>query len=168
MAKFVSAFKQVFLVNYFFFFCIDYVLFVAHSKALAEERRGFTTLICKRQQILCIYEGGVNPALTEAFWKIPSDFAETLNYGQFLLFFFFFSLPFLQDVRNKYFNSKWHRSALQRCGPGPCAQQPPAPFSAVRRAARVWPFSGHSHTRELPKHCRARPSSASRQTALCI
>lgn len=33
--------------------------------------------------------GEANPTLAEAFWKIPSDFAETLNYGQLLLFSFF-------------------------------------------------------------------------------
>lgn len=29
--------------------------------------------------------GRANPALAETFWKIPSDFAETLNYSQVLL-----------------------------------------------------------------------------------
>lgn len=55
-AKFVSASELVFLVKAFFFWT-DKALFIAHLKAIAEENRGFTTLICKRQQILCIYGG---------------------------------------------------------------------------------------------------------------
>ena len=56
MAKFVSASELVFLVKAFFFWT-DKVLFIAHLKAIAEENRSFTTLICIRQQILCIYGG---------------------------------------------------------------------------------------------------------------
>lgn len=90
---------------------------------------------------------GANPALTEAFWKIPSDFAETLNYGQLLLLFFF--LPLVQDVRNKYFNSKWHCGALQCCGPGLCPQQPPH-FSQQRG---MQPEHGPSASTATPGRC---------------
>lgn len=112
--------------------------------------------------------GGATPALAEAFWKIPSDFAETLNYSQLFLFSFFFPFPLLQNVRNKYFNSKWHCSALQRCGPGPFPRQPPVLFPAARCAAGAQPFSKRSHAREVQKHCRAKPSSGIRQAGLCI
>lgn len=54
VAKFVSASELVFLVKAFFFCWTDKAPFIAHLKATAEENRGFTTLICKRQHILCI------------------------------------------------------------------------------------------------------------------
>lgn len=83
-------------------------------------------------------------------------------------FFLFFSLPLLQNVRNKYFNSKWHCGALQCCGPGPFPRQPPALFPAARCAAGAQPFGKRSHAREVQKHCRTRPSSGIRQAGLCI
>jgi len=84
---------------------------------------------------------------------------QSLNYGQLLLFFFFF--PSLsQNVRNKHFNSKWHCDALQRCSPGPFPRQPLVLCPAARCAAGAQPFGERSHTGKVPKHCSTRPSSA--------
>lgn len=63
--------------------------------------------------------------------------------------FYFFFLPLLQDVRNKYFNSKWHCGALQCCRPGLCPQQPPH-FSQQRG---MQPEHGPSASTATPRRC---------------
>lgn len=78
--------------------------------------------------------------------------------------FFYFPLPLSQNVRNKYFNSKWHCGALQRCGPG----RVPGCLRCFSRRRGVQPFGKHSHAREVPEHCRAWPPAAIRQAGYTL